>query len=119
VAAEGFRDWDDVCAFACTLPEVAMERWYGRPSPKVGGKAFVGYGHEPATSFVLMATADEKALLIDAEPYVFWETPHYAGSGAVLVRFSAGERAWIEDLIRRAWWDCAPRPLRTAFGDRP
>lgn len=119
MAADGFRDWVDGCGFACTLPGVTMERWYGRPTPKVGGKAVVGYGHEPDTSFVLLLAAGEKQLLMDVAPEVFWETPHYSGHGAVLVRFRAGERAWLEQLITRAWWDRAPRAAREAFGPRP
>ena len=34
-------------------------------------------------------------------------------------RFGAGERAWLETLVTRAWWDKAPARLRKAHGPRP
>lgn len=117
--AEGFASWADVCAFALGLPGTAMAPWYGTPVPKVGGKAFLGFGREPATSFVLLCPLDEKAMLLEAAPGVFWESDHYRGWPAVLVRFGAGERDWLETLVTRAWWDKAPRALRAAHGPRP
>ena len=66
-----------------------------------------------------MAGLDAKAMLIETQPDVFWETAHYAGWPAVLVRFGMGERDWLETLIARAWWDKAPRPIRAAYGARP
>lgn len=117
--AEGFADWEDVIGFALTLPATEMGTCYGRPTPKVGGKGFVGIGHEPDTSFVLMISIEEKTMLIEIAPQVFWETAHYQGYGAVLVRFGQGEREWVETLIARAWWDKASRAVRAAFGARP
>jgi hypothetical protein len=98
---------------------VELASFYRQPTPKVGGKAFVAVGHEPATSFVLLAPLPEKEMLLETAPDVFWETDHYRGWPAVLVRFGRGERAWLETLIRRAWWDRAPAALRKAHGPRP
>ena len=36
-----FDAWDEVVAFACSLPDVTMESFYGTPCPKVNKKAFV------------------------------------------------------------------------------
>lgn len=116
--AEGFADWEAVVAFACSLPGVAMASFYGVPTPKVGGKAFVARGREVG-SFVLMTGLDAKAMLMETQPELFWETDHYRGWPAVLVRLGLGEREWIETLIARAWWDKAPRAVRAGFGVRP
>ncbi len=116
--AEGFADWDDVIAYALTLPATEIASFYGTPTPKVGGKAFVAIGREP-DSFVLMTSLDEKAMLIDVSPEVFWETAHYQDWPAVLVRFDTGERDWLETLIARTWWDKAPKVVRAAYGPRP
>jgi len=115
----GFADWPDVTAFALVLPATELAGYYGEPTPKVGGKAFVGIGREPGTSFVLITGLDAKAMLIATQPDVFWETDHYVGWPAVLVRFGIGERAWLDTLIARAWWDKAPRGVRAAWGTRP
>jgi len=116
--AEGFADWEEVCAFALTLLETAMEAWYGRPTPKVAGKAFLGEGRE-ARSFCLMLPIADKDVLMESAPDVFWETDHYRGWPAVLVRFGASEREWLETLVKRAWWDKVPARLRKAHGPRP
>ncbi len=112
--AAGFADWAAVCAFALTLPATELASFYGTPTPKVGGKAFVASGQEPDTSFVLMTSLDAKAMLIETQPETFWETDHYRGWPAVLVRFGTGERDWIGTLIARAWWAKAPAALRKA-----
>lgn len=116
--AEGFADWADLTAFACTLPGVEMLPHYGQPSPKVSGRAFLAPGRE-AGSFVLMLPLDEKAMLMEIAPRTFWETPHYGGWPGVLVRYGAGEREWLETLVKRAWWDRAGKALRAGFGPRP
>lgn len=117
--AEGFADWDDVVAYALGLPSVEMASYYGVPTPKVGGKAFVSVGREPGTSFVLMTDLDAKAMLFEVAAEVFWETDHYRGWPALLVRFGVGERGWLETLVARAWWDKAARAVRAASGARP
>jgi hypothetical protein len=92
--------------------------FYGTPRPKVSGKAFVSVGRE-AGSFCLMMPLAEKDVLLETAPRVFWETDHYRGWPAVLVRYGRGERDWLETLIRRAWWDKAPVKVRKAHGERP
>ncbi len=111
------RDWDDVVAFACTLPEVAMESYYGLPVPKLNGKPIVSQGREPG-SFHLFSTREEKALLMETDPETFWETDHYRGWPGLLVRYGRA-RERVEMLITRSWWDRAKPAQRKAFGPRP
>lgn len=110
-------DWDDVVAFALSLPDVEMASFYGTPAPKVNGKAIVGPSREPG-SFYLPSTHGEKAILLETDPETFWETDHYRGWPGLLVRYGR-ERERVEMLIRRAWWDRAKKPQRAAFGERP
>ena len=116
--ADGFADWDAVVAFALTLPATELASFYGTPTPKVGGKAFVAIGREPC-SFVLMTALPDKAMLMEIAPQLFWETEHYRAWPAVLVRLRTGERDWLETLVARAWWDKAPRKIRSGYGPRP
>lgn len=113
------QDWDDVVAFALTLPDAYMESFYGTPCPKVNKKAFVSPSHEAATSFHVPAKHDEKALLLETDPDTFWQTPHYANYPGLLVRYGSADPDRIRNVIRRAWWDRASKAQRTAFGDRP
>lgn len=114
------KDWDDAVAYARTLPEVAMESFYGTPCPKLNAKALISPGHEKG-SFCLMVTKPEKEILIETDPETFWETPHYQGYPAVLVRYGTDSRERIELYIQRRWWDLAKKPQRIAAGmeERP
>lgn len=112
------KDWDTVVAHALSLPDTAIESFYGTPVPKLNGKALVSPGREPG-SFCLMVTPDEKAVLIETDPDTFWETDHYSGWPAVLVRYGTPARDRIETYIARRWWDCAKKAQRAGFGDRP
>ena len=114
------RDWEEACAYACTLPDVVMEKWWGTPCPKINGKGFMSRSREP-DSFGLMVTHPEKELLFETDPETFWQTPHYANYPMLLVRYGTQSRQRIELYIQRAWWDRAKKPQRIAAGmaERP
>ena len=86
-----FETWDDVVAFALSLPDTELSTSYGRPAVKVRGKAFAYPGREQG-SFALSTPLGEKELLMETEPDTFWETPHYRGWPAVLVRYGSPSR---------------------------
>ena len=110
--------WDDVVAFALTLPDTTLESHYRSLCPKVNGKAFVSPGHEEG-SFHVMSPHDEKAVLMETDPDTFWQTAHYANWPGLLVRYGSADSERVRNVIRRAWWDRAKKPQREAFGDRP
>lgn len=114
------RDWEEATAFACTLPDVVMEKWWGTLSPKVNGKGFMSPGRE-AGSFALMVTHPEKQILFETDPETFWQTDHYRNYPMLLVRFGTSARERVELYIQRAWWDRAKKPQRVAAGlaERP
>lgn len=116
--ASRFESWDDVTAFALTLPGTAIEKFYAGVAVKVEGKPFVSQGRE-ADSFHVWSSHDEKAVLLETDPAAFWQTPHYETWPGLLVRYGSEDRERIERVITRAWWDKAKRPLRVAFGVRP
>ena len=112
------NDWDEAVAFALALPGAALSTSYGRPAVKVNGKAFLYPGREKG-SFAAASPLGEKELLIDTDPDTFWESDHYRGWPAVLVRYDSADPERVRQVITRAWWDKAPRALRQQFGDRP
>jgi hypothetical protein len=113
-----FDSWESARDFALSLPDTELSISYGRPAVKVRGKAFV-YPSREQGSFCVASPLDEKEMLMETDPGTFWESPHYSSWPAVLVRFGGPDRERIEHIIQRAWWDRAPKPLRTAFGERP
>ncbi|HEX8401265.1 MAG TPA: hypothetical protein VF628_06130 [Allosphingosinicella sp.] len=85
---------------------------------KVNGKEFLYTGREP-DSFALSAPLSDKEVLIETDPDSFWETDHYRGWPAVLVRYDSRSSERIETVIMRAWWDRLKKPQCLAFGARP
>ncbi len=110
--------WEAVKSFALTLPDTSLESYYGTPCPKVNGKAFVSPGREP-DSFHVMSPHDEKAVLLETDPAIFWQTPHYEGWPGLLVRYAGHDPDRVRLVVTRAWWDRANKAQRKAFGDRP
>ena len=113
-----FTDWEAVTRFALGLAETEMSTSYGRPAVKVRGKAFVYPGRE-AGSFAVASPLPEKELLMETDPDSFWETAHYRGWPAVLVRYGSQDPDRVAMVIERAWWDRASREQRKAYGERP
>jgi hypothetical protein len=87
-SAKRFDSWEDVLAFALTLPGTEESTSYGKPAVKVRKKAFVFPGRE-AGSFAVESPLDDKEMLMMTDPDTFWETDHYSGWPAVLVRFAS------------------------------
>jgi hypothetical protein len=113
-----FDNWDSVMTFGLALPGTEPSTSYGKPAVRVRGKAFLFPGRE-RDSFAVMAPIEEKELLMETDPETFWETDHYRGYPAVLVRLGSPDRERIENVIRRAWWDRLTKAQQRDFGPRP
>lgn len=111
-------DWDEVAAFALTLPNTELSTSYRQPAVKVDGKAFLSTGREPG-SFHVRSPHDEKAVLMETDPETFWQTPHYANWPGLLVRYGSADPDRVRLVITRAWWDVANPQTRKAWGERP
>ena len=112
------NDWDEVAAYALTLPGTEPSTSYGAPAVKVRGKLVVSTGHE-AGSFHVIASHEDKAVLLETDPDTFWQTPHYEGWAGLLVRYGAADAERVRIVIARAWWDRASKAQREGYGDRP
>jgi hypothetical protein len=96
------------------LPDTTEGTSYGTPSWKVHGKFFARLRDEDT---VLVAKVDkgEKQLLMEAEPDVFFETPHYEGYGYFLVRLESIDDVELAEVIEDAWRLAAPKRLVAEF----
>ncbi len=105
--------WEEAVAFALSLPDTELSTSYGKPAAKVAsnGRAFLYTGHEADTSFGVAIDLDTIEMLKDTEPETYWQTPHYEGWPAVLVRFRAKDEERVRDLIRRSrdWTAALPK----------
>ena len=95
--------WDEVAAFALTLPGTERSTYYGGPAIKVAanGRPFVTQSREP-DSFVLHIDRNTKQMLIETNPATFWQTPHYEGWPGLLVRYASDNPDRVGDDRTRA-----------------
>lgn len=113
------RDWDAVVAAGLALPGVEPGTSYGKPALKHRGRMLAATTAPDPGSFVLHVALPEKEVLLETDPDTFWQTDHYQGWPAVLVRYGMPASERIALLLARAWWDRATAAQRKAFGDRP
>src|SRR5262245_17139725 len=111
--------WDELCALALELPEVAVDRWYGTPAIKVRGKGFVRLKEDGRSVVFVLESVDEQELLVENRPEVYFITPHYEGYPAVLAHLSRLHAAEARLRLEHAWRQKAPPPLRRARGSGP
>jgi hypothetical protein len=102
---------------AAALPAVEAGTSYGTPALKVRGK-FLARVRDAAT-LVVMCPLEEKELLMAAAPEIYYETDHYKGWPAVLVRIAKIKKAELAVRLERAWRVQAPKKLVKAFDEEP
>ena len=102
---EPLDNWDKVEAFALTLPGTEAGTTYRMPTVKVAanGRGFVWTGHEAKTSFAIWVEPGAAEMLIETDPDTFWQSPHYAGSDAVLIRYSSDDPDRVRYMIEQAY----------------
>ena len=96
-------------AAAAHLPEVEVTTWAGTPCLKVRGKSLMRV--KDADTLVVMCPLEEKELLLEAAPGIYFETDHYKGWPAVLVRASEIGSDELRRRLENAWRMRAPKRL--------
>jgi len=111
--AEPIGSWDEAVAFALSLPDTILSTSYGKPAVKVASnlRAFLYTGHEDQTSFGIAIDLDTVELLKETDPETFWQTPHYEGWPAVLIRFGSADPERVRSMIERSrdWTAAKPK----------
>ena len=106
---------DEAIAFALTLPDTELGTSYGAPAVKVAsnGRAFLYTGHESDTSFGLALDLDRVEMLKETDPATFWQSRHYEGWPAILVRFDSLDPERVKATIEAARdWSAGLKPVR-------
>ena len=103
---------------AVGLPEVEQSTSYGTPSLRVRGKSFCRI--KDADTVVVMVALEEKEMLLQAAADIYFETDHYKGYPAMLVRIREISDEELAHRLRAAWLEKAPktlaRKLQTSHG---
>ena len=105
----------DVRRICLSLPETIEKSYERLPGFRVKGKLFARIRGNPDALVVWRSDVQEKELLIASEPEKFFQTPHYEGHPAVLVRLEAVDVDELAGLLTESWALRAPRRLVAAF----
>jgi hypothetical protein len=106
----GVADIDTVRRLALALPEVEEGTWFRTPAWKVRSKSFARI-KEDGETLVVMVDEGEKEMLMEAEPEVFFQTPHYEGYPAMLVRLANIDEDELAEVLEDSWRRKAPKRL--------
>jgi hypothetical protein len=102
-------DIERAARLAAHLPGVELSTWYGTPALKVCGKGFVRW--KAPGVLVVLCPLELKEALLEADPILYYETPHYQGWPAMLVRLDEIDDSRLTDRLECAWREKAPRKL--------
>ena len=109
--------FDDIRKFALLWDEVEDGTSYGTPALKVR-KQLLARLREDDDSLVLFGIPqDEREMLIESQPKIFYLTDHYRDYPMVLVRLSKARRTSIGPLLRRHWRTLASKKAVREFDE--
>jgi hypothetical protein len=97
------------CAATANLLKLEEGTSYGTPSLKVAGKFLLRI--KDADTLVLRCDLEAKQLLMEMAPSIYFETDHYKGWPAVLIRLRAIEDDELRHRLTRAWLLVAPKRI--------
>lgn len=116
---------DQVRALAMALPRVEDGSTAERLAFAVAGKGFAWTWLERVAPrgprvprldvLAVRCRAEEKDLILESDPAVFFTDDHYRGFPAVLARLDRIATADLASLLTAGWRCQAPRPLLRAF----
>jgi hypothetical protein len=108
-------DLDDVRKIALAWPEVEDGTSYGTPALKVRKKLLVRLKEDGDSLVMPGVPSDERDMLVESQPKVFYFTDDYKDYPMVLIRLSKTKRATVEPLLRRQWRALASKAAVKAF----
>jgi hypothetical protein len=108
--------YEDIRKIALAWPEVEDGTSYGTPALKVRKKMLVRLRGDGDSLVISGVPRDEREMLVESQPKVFYFTDHYRDYPMVLIRLSKAKRAIVEPLLRRHWRTLASKAAVKAFG---
>jgi hypothetical protein len=108
-------DWRTARTLALALPEVE-ESDEERVAFRVHGKLFAWAARErDGGGLGIRVEHEEKQLILDSNPDVYFSSPHYEGWPGVQIRLEAISREELRERLEDAWLLQAPKRLATSY----
>jgi hypothetical protein len=102
---------------ASNFPGIEVSTSYGRPALKVKGK-FLAANSREAGALVVFCPIPLKEHLMESRPDLYFETDHYRGWPAVLVRMDAIDDEALQARLESAWLERAPKQVAKRWIER-
>jgi hypothetical protein len=104
-------DWETVREIVLSFPEVE-EDTSGRTTFRVRGKLFAWEARaRDGGGLAVRVDRDEKHLILESNPHVYFSSPHYEGYPGVQIRLELIERDDLSERLEDAWLIQAPKRL--------
>ena len=107
--------FDDVRKIALAWTEAEDGTSYGTPALKVRKKMLVRLKEDGDSLVMPGVPPDERDMLVESQPRVFYFTDRYKVYPVVLIRLSKTKRATVEPLLRRQWRALASKKAVNEF----
>jgi hypothetical protein len=107
--------FDDIRKIALAWPEVEDGTSYGTSALKVRKKMLVRLKEDGDSLVMPSVPFDERDMLLETRPKVFYFTDHYRDYPIVLIRLSRAKRAAVEPFLRRRWRELASKKAVREF----
>ena len=88
---------------------------WGQPSYKAYGKFFTRYRPDDGSLVLGGVGADEREMLMEAEPETFHSTPHHDSFDYVLARIATLDSGSLVGFLERRWRKLAPKAAVRAY----
>jgi hypothetical protein len=95
--------FDEVRRIALSWPEVEDGTSYGTPALKVRKKMLTRLREDGDSLVMPGVPQDQREMLVEGRPGLFYVTDHYRDHPIVLIRLSKAKLADIEPFMRRRW----------------
>ena len=100
---------------ALAWPEVEDGTSYGTPALKVRKKMLARLREDRDSLVMPGVPRDEREMLVESQPKLFYFTDHYRDYPIVLIRLSKASRVTVEPLLRRHWRTLASKKAVKEF----
>jgi hypothetical protein len=101
--------FDDIRKLTLAWPEVEDGTSYGTAALKVRKKLLARLREDGDSLVLLGVPLDERDMLVESQPQLFYFTDHYKDYPMVLVRLSKAKRTSVEPMLRRRWRELASK----------
>lgn len=95
-----------------SFPGVVESSHYGYPSYKIEKKFFTRLRNEDHSLVLVVASMDERDMLLESDPALFHITPHYRNYPSVLARLKNLDAKTLRGMLERRWRQIASKKLQ-------